>query len=117
MIDRAMAARKAGRYLAPIALLAVGAAIFLVVKAHVNATTHASAGSQLGGTLVQSTRQSSSKTSDRHRHVAATYTVKSGDTVSAIAAHSGVSVAVILRLNPGLNPGALQTGQVIKLRR
>jgi LysM repeat protein len=49
--------------------------------------------------------------------VSATYTVKSGDTLSAIAARSGVSVAVILRLNPGLNAQALQTGQVIKLRR
>ena len=115
MIDAAMAARKPGRYLAPIALLAVGAAIFLVVKAHVHTTSHASTGGQLSGTLVQSTRQTAS--SHHHRRAAKTYTVRSGDTLSAIQARTGVSVSVILRLNPGLNANALQTGQVIKLRR
>lgn len=115
MIGPAMAARKPGRYLAPIALLAVGAAIFMVVKAHVH-TTHTSTGAQISSTLVQSTRHTSSSQS-HHRPSRATYTVRSGDTLSGIAARTGVQVAVIMRLNPGLNPNALQTGQVIKLRR
>lgn len=109
-----MAARKPGRYLAPIALLAIAAAIFLVVKAHVGTTsTHTSAGNQLSGQLVQSTRQ----TSGTSRHRRKTYTVKSGDTLSGIASKTGVPMSMIMRLNPGLNPNALQTGQVLKLRR
>jgi LysM repeat protein len=117
MIGRAMAARKPSRYLAPIALLAVGAAIFLVVRSHVHTTSHASTGGQLPGTLVQSTRHTTTAHHHKHHAGAKTYTIKSGDTLSAIAAHTGVSVSVILRLNPGLNANALQTGQVIKLRR
>ena len=110
-----MAARKPGRYLAPIALLAVGAAIFMVVRAHVHTPSHATSGSQISGTLVQSTRHTQQPA--HHRRAAKTYKVKSGDTLSAIQARTGVSVAVILRLNPGLNANALQTGQVIRLRR
>jgi LysM repeat protein len=116
MIGGAMAARKPGRYLAPIALLAVGAAIFLVVKAHVHPKSHASTSGQIS-TLVQSTRHTDKSAHHHHSRAPATYTVKSGDTLSGIAARTGVSISVILRLNHGLNANALQTGQVLKLRR
>jgi LysM repeat protein len=110
-----MAARKPGRYLAPIALLAIAAAIFLVVRAHVGTTaTRSSTGSQISGQLVQGARQS---VRSRHHRIPRTYTVKNGDTLSGIAARMGVPISVIQRLNPGLNPTALQTGQVLKLRR
>lgn len=110
-----MAARKPGRYLAPIALLAIAAAIFLVVKAHVDTHSQSSTSNQIHGSLVQSPRGQSR--SSHHRHHAATYTVKSGNTLSGIAAQTGVSVGTIERLNPGVNPSALQTGQVLKLKR
>jgi membrane-bound lytic murein transglycosylase D len=41
-----------------------------------------------------------------HKH-----TVRSGDTVSAIARHHGVSVALIAKLNPGLVPDRIFIGQ------
>jgi LysM repeat protein len=114
MIDSAMAARKPGRYLAPIALVAIGAAIFLVVRAHVDTTpAHTSTGGQIPSHLIQGVRQSEKP----HRHHGKTYTVRSGDTLSGIASKTGVPVATIERLNPGLNPNALQMGQVLKLRR
>lgn len=47
---------------------------------------------------------------------AATYTVQAGDTLSGIAAKTGVSLSKLESLNPGINPGALQTGQHLKLR-
>ncbi len=110
-----MAARKPGRYLAPIALLAIAAAIFLVVKAHVGTTTtHPSSSNQVPGQLVQGTRQTGRRSS---RHRRKTYTIRSGDTLSGIASKTGVAMSVIQQLNPGLNPSALQTGQVLKLRR
>jgi len=54
----------------------------------------------------------------RVKHVRApprNYTVQAGDTLSTIAAKTGVSLAAIQRLNPGIDPQALQTGQSLKL--
>ncbi len=44
------------------------------------------------------------------------YIVRSGDTLSAIAARTGVSVATLESLNPSVDPAAQQTGQRLKLR-
>jgi hypothetical protein len=46
----------------------------------------------------------------------ATYEVQEGDTLTAIAAETGVSVARIEALNPGLDPQALTPGQELRLR-
>jgi hypothetical protein len=46
------------------------------------------------------------------RHV---YTVRAGDTLSAIAATTGVPLARIRALNPGLAPTALFIGEKIRL--
>ncbi len=43
------------------------------------------------------------------------YVVRSGDTLSAIAGRYGLSVTGIEALNPGLDPGYIVTGQVIRL--
>ena len=47
---------------------------------------------------------------------AATYTVKTGDTLASIAERTGVSVERLQELNPELDPQALVSGQKIKLR-
>jgi LysM repeat protein len=44
-----------------------------------------------------------------------TYTIKAGDTLPAIAARVGSTVAAILAANPGLNPNRLRIGQQINL--
>jgi membrane-bound lytic murein transglycosylase D len=41
------------------------------------------------------------------------HTVRSGDTVSALAKHYGVSVAMIEKMNPGLVPSRIRIGQSI----
>lgn len=46
----------------------------------------------------------------------ATYTVKSGDTLTSIAADTGVSVVKIQELNPNIDPQILVEGQELKLR-
>jgi LysM repeat protein len=46
----------------------------------------------------------------------ATYTVKSGDTLSAIAAQTGVPLATLERLNPTVNPSAMHAGERLRLR-
>ena len=108
-------ARTAGRILALFALLATAGAIYFVVHAHLHggggsSTTPALTGGQ--GHLTQGTRLPTT-----HKKLRKFYTVKSGNTLSGIAASTGVSVSTIQHLNPGLNPSALQTGQRLRLRR
>ena len=43
------------------------------------------------------------------------YTIKSGDTLSAIAATYGVSLEDLLAANPGINPTGLRAGDTIRL--
>lgn len=44
------------------------------------------------------------------------YVVQSGDTLTSIAHQTGVPVAVIIRLNPGVDPQILVSGEKLKLR-
>lgn len=44
------------------------------------------------------------------------YVIQSGDTLGAIAARLGTSVAVLLRLNPGVEPTALRPGERLRVR-
>ncbi|MGD0273801.1 MAG: LysM domain-containing protein [Gaiellaceae bacterium] len=43
------------------------------------------------------------------------YTIRSGDTLGAVAIHFGVSVDDIMALNPNIEPTALRVGQKIKV--
>ena len=108
-----MAARRPSRYLAPIALLAAAAAITLVVKDHVSTHGHASTTNSTPA-LIQSTRHVQNQP---HHHVAKSYTVKPGDTLSGISQKTGVPIQTIEHFNRGLDPSALQTGQHLRLRR
>jgi len=42
--------------------------------------------------------------------------VQTGDTLSAIAARRGTTVAALEALNPGVDPSALQVGQTIRVK-
>jgi LysM repeat protein len=46
----------------------------------------------------------------------AVYEVEEGDTLTSIAHSTGVSVAQIERLNPGVDPQLLSTGEELKLK-
>lgn len=50
------------------------------------------------------------------KHVPASYEVKSGDTLIAIAHSTGVPVATIEELNPEVDPQILVAGEKLKLR-
>ncbi|HET9591437.1 MAG TPA: LysM domain-containing protein [Solirubrobacterales bacterium] len=50
------------------------------------------------------------------RTKAKTYTVETGDTLTAIAHKTGVPVAEILALNPEVDPQILIAGQTLKLK-
>jgi LysM repeat protein len=51
-----------------------------------------------------------------HRTKAKTYTVESGDTLTAIAHKTGVPVAELQALNPEIDPQILIAGEALKLR-
>lgn len=112
-----MAARKSGRYLAPIALLAVVAAIFLLVRANEATSSHAPTTPVIPRTLAHSPSRGdhSGHSSDSHRAVF--YSVQAGDTLSEISAKTHVPVATLQSLNPGINPNALQTGERLRLHK
>lgn len=56
------------------------------------------------------------KESKRERTKAKTYTVQTGDTLTAIAHKTGVPIAELLALNPEVDPQILIAGQTLKLR-
>jgi LysM repeat protein len=96
----------AARILAILAL--VGAVVLVVIVAS----------SAMNGSDSSSHHRSShrAKSQKHHRPTAKTYTVQSGDTLTAIAQKTGVSVAEIQALNPGVDPQILQTGETLKLK-
>ena len=56
------------------------------------------------------------KKAEDRKPVPKTYEVQSGDTLTSIAHATGVPVAEILRLNPGVDPQILISGEELKLR-
>jgi LysM repeat protein len=105
---------KIARFLAPIALAAVGVGVYLIVHSTVvhNATTATQSSSS---TIANGAQHKTHK----HRRVPKYYIVKSGDTLSGISSRTGVSVARLTELNHALasSPNSLQTGQRLRLRR
>jgi LysM repeat protein len=69
-----------------------------------------------GGSGSGSGRAGHVKQSHVPAHVPETYEVQSGDTLTSIAHATGVPVAVILKLNPGVDPQILISGEKLKLR-
>jgi LysM repeat protein len=102
-----MADRNPARLAPPLALLAAVVAVVVVVQAS-RSSAPSSAPSVPRPTVTQRAR--------RPRPAAPrVYVVKSGDTLSVIADKTGVSLDDIQRLNPDVDPNALQTGQRLTL--
>jgi len=108
-----MAGRSPARFLAPLALVAVVIALFMVVTSSLNGTGDGTAPNQASGTRATP----SGGKAKRHRKGPRRYRVKPGDTPSSIAEKTGVPLDEILRLNPDLDPQTLAPGQRIKLRQ
>jgi LysM repeat protein len=91
------------------AALALMAAVLVVV---VVATTAMNGSSD----STQHQSQHHAEKQKRPRTKAKTYTVESGDTLTAIAHKTGVPVAELLALNPEVDPQILIAGQTLQLR-
>lgn len=79
--------------------------------------------------VVVSSASNSNDSSSHHHHAkhhaqkqkkprteAKTYTVETGDTLTAIAHKTGVPLSEIMALNPGVDPQILTAGEVLKLK-
>ncbi len=106
--------RNPARYIAPLALAAAVTATYLVVH-HALVPKHTSTST----TTVQTTSTVAHHhgTGRAAQSKAKFYIVKPGDSLSGIAAKTGVSIATIEALNPHINPNALQPSQSLRLRR
>jgi LysM repeat protein len=103
--------RNPARYLVPLAIAAVATIAYVIVhKAIVHKHTPAPA-------AVVQTISSSTTTTHPVSPSAKFYVVQPNDTLSKIAAHTGVSVSTLEALNPGVNPNALHPSQRLRLRR
>ena len=110
-----MTGRSPARFLAPLALVAVVIALFVVIGSSNNDSgTSGGSRGQSNSSQKQSSKGSSGK---KQRKSPRRYTVKSGDTPSSIAEKTGVPLEQILSLNPNLDPQTLSPGQRIRLRQ
>lgn len=111
MIARAMVGwRNPARYLAPLAIAAVAVAAYLILH---SALIHKHTAPPLP--VVQSSTTQTT-TARPVSSKAKFYVVRPNDTLSRIAARTGVSLSTIERLNPGINPDALHPSQRLRLR-
>jgi LysM repeat protein len=77
-----------------------------------NATT--TTASTTPSTTATTSSTTTTETSNDGQHVK--WTVKPGDTLFSIATQFGTSVKALLRLNPSIDPSALQVGQTLVVR-
>ena len=105
---------KIARFLAPIALAAVGVGVYLIV--HSTVVHHTTTPTQ---SKSPAAADGSKHKPRRHRRAPKFYVVKSGDTLGIISSRTHVPVSVLTTLNSSLesNPNSLQTGQRLRLRR
>ena len=111
-----MGHRSPARFLAPLALVAVGIALFMVVTSP-STEPETTAPNRATETQPTGTPDGDGDGERRERKGPRRYTVEPGDTPSSIAEETGVPLEEILRLNPDLDPQTLSPGQRIKLRQ
>lgn len=105
--------RSPARYLAPLALALAFIAVLMVLTS----------GDEQGSTSTVESRPATTSTTKAKakakppRKQPTTYTVQSGDVLSAIAEKTGVSLERLLVLNEDLDPQVLRAGQKLRLRR
>lgn len=111
-----MARRSPARWLAPIAIVAVGAAAYGIVKSG-SGDGSSSRGSTRPSSQRQAGGRAGAETTTDAQPARRSYVVRSGDTLSSISLETGVAVARLQELNPDVDVQALQPGQRLRLRR
>src|SRR5689334_24609871 len=102
-----MAARSPARFLAPLALLGFVLALVLIVSHSSSGGSGSNSRTSQEQPFATPTPTKSGGSSTKKSKAPRYYTVKAGDTPSAIAVKTGVPLATIEQLNPSLDPQAL----------
>ncbi len=108
-----MSHRSHARFLAPLALFAALATIYVVV--HSGLKDSGAAVTAPAGLASTSTTAKTKRTTAKKTKAAKTYTVKSGDVLGAISERTGVTVDDLLRFNRLDQAQPLRLGQKLKL--
>ncbi len=98
------------RVLAPLALIACGMALFLLISGTLSDNEGSGGGAERQETRSEQTTRNEPKVEGD------TYVVVAGDTFSGIAVKTGIPLARLERLNRDIDPATLNAGQQIKLR-
>jgi LysM repeat protein len=96
------------RLVASVAIVAGAIALIVVISA--------STGGNGSSSAHRSPHHRRHHAEKQQKHVPATYTVQSGDTLTDIAHSVGISVRRIERLNPEVDPQILIAGETLKLK-
>jgi LysM repeat protein len=107
------------RFLAPVALVAFGVAILMLVSSF-----RSTAGPDQPSASEQAKQRDLGAQAKKPKKRRSTngdlptkfYTVKTGDTLGSIAEKTGIPVAKLQELNPQVDPQQLGSGQRLKLR-
>jgi len=106
--------RSPARLLAPLALLAFLLVFFVVLGASMG--TDDGEKTTRNGAPSESATPEAPETAPKPQPKRASYTVKVGDSLGAIAEKTGVEVETLEVLNPAVDAQALSPGQKLKLR-
>lgn len=106
-----MAAKNPGRFLAPVAIIAVAVAVAVLVRSGVH-----SGSSHPAPPTTTVTHHAAAARHVASKRRTAFYVIKPGDTLSDISVKTGVPIATLESLNPSIqDPNALQTGVRLRL--
>ena len=112
--------RSPARFLAPIFLIAVIVAAYIVVQ-HYRDSTKADGTASTTSTLERgdgsttATTKDAADTKKKKNKKKKVYVVKTGDILSTVAEKTGLTVEQLQEYNPDIDPQALQVGQKLKL--
>jgi LysM repeat protein len=112
MADHRRLRRNTARIVAPLALVACGVAIALVVMSF----TDEQKNDEPERTTTEAGERTAPQNGPKRRNRRPVYRVKLNDTLGLIAEKTGVPVERLQELNPELDPQNLVVGQRVKLR-
>jgi LysM repeat protein len=113
MADSQRRRRNIARIFAPLALVACGVAVAVVVTSFTDDQQDDDSGQR---TATQAGERTTPQNGERRRNRRRIYRVKLNDTLGLIAEKTGVPVERLQELNPELDPQNLIVGQRVKLR-
>jgi LysM repeat protein len=110
----------AARYAAPVLFLVAVTIAVLLIRSGLGGGSSSQTTTRSGPVTHPSTAKTPPPGTTRHGNTTTTagqfYTVAAGDTFGSISAKTGVPIAQIEQLNPGVSTNSLQVGQKLRVK-